>query len=779
MLHFDCPHCGKAIRLKEEFAGKRGSCPHCRKPMQAPAASAPPPPHRSGGGAKSSHRVPAAHVPDPDSMQEPEFFEEVEEAVAAPRGQQLAAKKKKSNSMPLIIGGAVVAGALVVAIVGWLVMGGTNKDQKKGTPAASTQQPVSPQASPASPPSTAPPSVKSSQPAAPATGTRADLFAYLPDGMDAIAGIRVAESLKTDDKVLARAQIESTLRPVLSQSGIGLNQVDEVVMGTGKQLDDLFLGIRATQPIDAAAVRKNLGCSASPEKVRQFDLYALPREADSTESVACFPDPRTLLLGKKELVQKSLEAVTGSQPAGVMKAVTQQAGVQTHLWVVAPMGMLKSQVAQLANLGVSETVFMAPALDKIGQVALGFDLSRAMQLRVAVDCSSENDARMVRVAIDAMRQAIAEAEKKMASSRGDSSGGSDGSDPGGSGPGRGQRSGPGGMQGPPGAPPGGRSGGSGARPPGPGGPSGGPTGQPGMPGGPGGSNTDRTPGAVWNATEVKQSGTQVIVTLPPVKVEGDSAASPLDLFGSATQASFARTAVGSPLFPGPLRRSSTALRNLSQKDAAIPAGTVVLEKYKRPIQRVSWLATLLPYLGHQELHDQINFSETWSDKQNLPAAFTIVEAFLDPLVPKRRWQGSPFEGVSLSHFVGMGGVGPEAPRLGKDDPRAGIFGYDRKTAMAEVRDGVSNTILLIQARDVFGPWIQGGGATVRAAQSAPHIGVAGGFGSPGDAGAMTIFADGSVRFLSKDIDPKVFEALCTINGGESVDPTKFASKEKL
>ena len=33
---------------------------------------------------------------------------------------------------------------------------------------------------------------------------------------------------------------------------------------------------------------------------------------------------------------------------------------------------------------------------------------------------------------------------------------------------------------------------------------------------------------------------------------------------------------------------------------------------------------------------------------------------------------------------------------------------------------------------------------------------------------MTLFADGSVRFLHETIDPKVFEGLSTIAGGEEV-----------
>jgi hypothetical protein len=187
------------------------------------------------------------------------------------------------------------------------------------------------------------------------------------------------------------------------------------------------------------------------------------------------------------------------------------------------------------------------------------------------------------------------------------------------------------------------------------------------------------------------------------------------------------------------------------------------------------MSSLLPYLGRQELYDELNFVEAWTHEKNLPVAVTIVEAFLDPNVPQRRSRGLGFQGLALTHFVGMAGVGPEAPRLPKDHPKAGIFGYDRKTARADIRDGTSNTILMIQARDVFGPWLGGGGSTVRPAQSPPYIDVIGGFGSPGQRpGAWTMFADGSVRFLSKDIDNSVFEALCTMNGGEQVDPNKVA-----
>ena len=42
MIQFDCPHCRKTLRVKDEFAGKRGKCPHCQNVADVPAQSIPP-----------------------------------------------------------------------------------------------------------------------------------------------------------------------------------------------------------------------------------------------------------------------------------------------------------------------------------------------------------------------------------------------------------------------------------------------------------------------------------------------------------------------------------------------------------------------------------------------------------------------------------------------------------------------------------------------------------------------------------------------------------------
>ena len=87
---------------------------------------------------------------------------------------------------------------------------------------------------------------------------------------------------------------------------------------------------------------------------------------------------------------------------------------------------------------------------------------------------------------------------------------------------------------------------------------------------------------------------------------------------------------------------------------------------------------------------------------------------------------------------------------------------------------LSNTLLLAETGLANGPWTAGGPATVRGLDQGrqPYIGRGRQFGGLHRGGVMVAMADGSVRFLSESIDPKVFEALSTVAGGESL-PTQW------
>jgi len=195
----------------------------------------------------------------------------------------------------------------------------------------------------------------------------------------------------------------------------------------------------------------------------------------------------------------------------------------------------------------------------------------------------------------------------------------------------------------------------------------------------------------------------------------------------------------------------------------------------------SWLVPLLPYLGHNDVFQLYDLTKGWHDGKNLLVSVIEIPAFFDPSDTRHHWLGFPFhgDGPALTHFVGMSGIEERnqvAAKLPRTDPRAGVFGYDQVARDSEITDGTSNTIMLIGSGTVQSPWVQGGGATIRGARE-PYFGELTGFGSKSvtGGGALVVMADGSVRAISKDIDPAVFRSLCTIHGAESVDQAKLES----
>jgi hypothetical protein len=214
-------------------------------------------------------------------------------------------------------------------------------------------------------------------------------------------------------------------------------------------------------------------------------------------------------------------------------------------------------------------------------------------------------------------------------------------------------------------------------------------------------------------------------------------------------------------------------------------GAVPVKGEDHVVYHHSWQTKLLPYLGHDELYQKFRFEQPWTKTPNLPLAQTIIPQFLNPADNREKWQGYPYNGVALTHFVGMSGVEDKrnvlAAALPRSDNRAGVFGYDRIAQPNEITDGQANTLMIIGSGELAGPWAQGGGATIRGARE-PYFDELTGFGSRGltQPGALAVFADGSVREISASVSPQVFRAMCTIHGADTVDQSHLgAPLEKL
>jgi len=221
--------------------------------------------------------------------------------------------------------------------------------------------------------------------------------------------------------------------------------------------------------------------------------------------------------------------------------------------------------------------------------------------------------------------------------------------------------------------------------------------------------------------------------------------------------------------------------------ATFPRGEALNQRLGRsfpPNQRVSWMAGLLPFLGHDELFQRINKSKSWKDDDNLKFGAVLIPQFLNPQFPRSSWRAHvPSLGVrdqGATHYVGMAGVGLDAADYKFGDKsvekKLGMFGYERRTALKDVADGLSNTIYVIQVSPKYPrPWLAGGGSTTMGAPETKSV-------EPFVAqhgqkrGTYAIMADGSVRFIKSDISDNVFKAMCTIKGGEEVDVNSEAPK---
>jgi hypothetical protein len=182
-----------------------------------------------------------------------------------------------------------------------------------------------------------------------------------------------------------------------------------------------------------------------------------------------------------------------------------------------------------------------------------------------------------------------------------------------------------------------------------------------------------------------------------------------------------------------------------------------------PKTRLSWLATLLPYQGHADWHRRLQFGYSWDSGHNTPITTRPLATAINPaLGPSKTGDGFP-----VTHYVGVAGVGRDAGHLSQGDPKAGVFGYSRTTRSRDIPDGAANTIAILGVSGQLGPWSAGGHPTVRGLTQRPYVNGPDGFGSGQPHGMLAGMADGSARFISKDIDPRVLEQMATTHGGNS------------
>lgn len=152
----------------------------------------------------------------------------------------------------------------------------------------------------------------------------------------------------------------------------------------------------------------------------------------------------------------------------------------------------------------------------------------------------------------------------------------------------------------------------------------------------------------------------------------------------------------------------------------------------------SWRVELLPYLGEQKLFDSYKLDEPWDSEHNKPLVKQIPSVYSTSVWTQKG---------DAEYFVITG----KGTLLDADGPRT----------RESMTDAPGETLLVLQSQQHV-PWTKPVDIEVSADHSPrrPFRGHGKGF--------YAVFADGTVRFVSKATDPSSIRAMFTKAGGDEV-----------
>lgn len=209
-----------------------------------------------------------------------------------------------------------------------------------------------------------------------------------------------------------------------------------------------------------------------------------------------------------------------------------------------------------------------------------------------------------------------------------------------------------------------------------------------------------------------------------------------------------------------VRQLATALHNHASAldtfpQAAVPHPNLV------PDQRLSWLASIGPYVESTDLYRGVDWKKGWSATENRHLS-TVWLKYLECPAQAGGWEKNAH--VSSS-YIGLAGLGDDAASLALGHPGAGCFGYERVWSPGLQKYAASHLIAIMETSQLQGVWSQGGPATVRGLpDETPTLGKSAPFGGLHQGGTNAGMADASCRFLSDSIDPGVLRKMVTFAG---------------
>ena len=158
--------------------------------------------------------------------------------------------------------------------------------------------------------------------------------------------------------------------------------------------------------------------------------------------------------------------------------------------------------------------------------------------------------------------------------------------------------------------------------------------------------------------------------------------------------------------------------------------------------RLSWRVSILPYVDQAPLYNIYNFNDAWDGPSNARIASTPIPLYICPSYTSTNMTTTCYVAISGDHTV---------------------MGAGKCIPFKEIKDGTSNTLMVVEACGMNIPWIKPQDLDENAVT---RVGDPNGISSKHVGGAHALMADGSVRFISENLSPAVLQSLITRDGGD-------------
>jgi prepilin-type N-terminal cleavage/methylation domain-containing protein len=243
-----------------------------------------------------------------------------------------------------------------------------------------------------------------------------------------------------------------------------------------------------------------------------------------------------------------------------------------------------------------------------------------------------------------------------------------------------------------------------------------------------------------------------------------------------------------------LKQIGLAMHNYHDTNDVLPPGYTYRVSPVGNALGQGWAANLLPYIEQNAIHAEIDFKSPIWGPQNAVPRVRHLKSYLCPSDSRSRvdyvMMGS--DKFAMGSYVANFGPG-DMDDFQED--RRGVFSRNSQTRLADVTDGLSQT--LFASERINGPFRLAGAHGVHFSYETTWIGAVRQDDDPTDdhghmvlfqsghrpnaidsddrdvsaphpQGAMFLLGDGSVRFLRETIDLTTYQALSTRAGGEVV-----------